>query len=290
MNDTPQRLTWHGAEPTPWDGPDLRGWLRVAWRGPMLVLAMLGALIILLVLRPFERRVWGLERPLTSRITRAACRAGLAILGPRLRVAGEPMAGHGAMVANHSSWLDIFALNARASVYFVSKAEVADWPGIGWLARATGTVFIRRDRREATAQVRLLRERLAHGHRLVFFPEGTSTDGRRVLPFKPTLFAAFLSPDQPDLEIQPVSLVYRAPETAESRFYGWWGDMDFGPHMLRMLSTRRHGVIEVIYHPALRVADHPDRKALARTLEGQVRAGLDAAGALSRSQPAIAEA
>ena len=291
MSDASASQTWHGATPAEWTGPGLRGWLRVARRGPLLVAVMLGALALSLALRPLERRIWGLSRPLTSRITQGACRAALAILGLRLRVTGQPMQAHGAMVANHASWLDIFALNARASVYFVSKAEVAGWPGIGWLARATGTVFIRRERREAAAQVRLMRERLAHGHRLVFFPEGTSTDGRRVLPFKPTLFAAFLTPDQPDLEIQPVSVAYHAPDGMEPRFYGWWGDMEFGPHMLRMLSVRRHGRIELVYHPALRVADHPDRKALARRLEGQVRAGLKRAGALEETaQPVMAEA
>ena len=292
MRGTPEPLTWHGVEPAPWDGPDPVGWLRVAWRAPLLGGVMLLALAVSLALRPLERRIWGLSRPVTSRITQGACRAALAILGLRLRLTGRPMEGHGAMVANHASWLDIFALNAKASVYFVSKAEVAGWPGIGWLARATGTVFIRRERREAAAQVRLMRERLAHGHRLVFFPEGTSTDGRRVLPFKATLFAAFLSSDQPNLEIQPVSVVYRAPRGRDARFYGWWGDMEFGPHMLRMLSARRHGRIEVIYHPALRVADHPDRKALARKLEGVVRAGLKSAGALEQPavQPAMAEA
>ena len=96
------------------------------------------------------------------------------------------------VVANHASWLDIFALNAPQRIYFVSKDEVRDWPGIGWLARATGTVFIARKSREAGVQARLFETRMAAGHRLLFFPEGTSTDGRRVLPFKTTLFAAFL--------------------------------------------------------------------------------------------------
>jgi len=290
LSSAPGRPTWHGADPAPWAGPDPRGWLRVAWRGPLLALAMLVALMVSLALRPAEAAIWGMERPVTSRITRVACRVGLAILGLRLRVSGAPMRGQGAMVANHASWLDIFALNARASVYFVAKAEVAGWAGIGWLARATGTVFIRRDRREAMAQVGLLRERLAHGHRLLFFPEGTSTDGRRVLPFKPTLFAAFLSPDQPELEIQPVSVVYRDPDGASPRFYGWWGDMEFGPHLLRILAARRQGEIALVYHAPLRVADHPDRKALARRLEEQVRAGLAEAGALDAQPAVIAEA
>ncbi|SDE09195.1 lysophospholipid acyltransferase family protein [Limimaricola pyoseonensis] len=293
MTDAPdpqtRRLTWHGAEPAPFEAPGAGGWARAVLRGVPLVLFVLTGLLLTLVLRLVERPVFGLHRPLTPKLTRAVCRGALAILGIGYRVTGRPMAGRGAMVANHSSWLDIFALNAPAEIYFVSKEEVGGWPGIGWLAKATGTVFIKRERREATAQVKLMRERLAAGHRLSFFPEGTSTDGRRVLPFKPTLFAAFLSPDQPDLEIQPVSLVYRAAEGGDPRFYGWWGDMEFGPHMLKMLAARRHGTIEVIYHAPVRVADHPDRKALARRLEADVRAGLEGAGALE-DQPAMAEA
>ncbi len=286
-----RRLTWHGAVPVPVPAPGVMGWTRVVLRGVPLVLIVLIGLVLSLLLRPLERAVYGLNRPVTPWITRAVCRAGLALLGVSYRVRGTPITGHGAMVANHSSWLDIFALNAPASVYFVSKDEVADWPGIGWLARATGTVFIRRERREAAAQIRLLRERIAAGHRLLFFPEGTSTDGRRVLNFKPTLFAAFLAPDQPDLEIQPVSVIYHAPAGQAPCFYGWWGDMDFAPHMLKMLSARRHGAIEVVYHDALRVADYPDRKALARELETRVRSGLAQADKLApeASQPAMAE-
>ena len=113
------------------------------------------------------------------------------ILGIRLQVTGRPMAERGAVVANHASWLDIFVLNAVSRVYFVSKAEVAGWAGIGWLARATGTVFIARKGTEAKEQQALFEARLRAGHRLLFFPEGTSTDSLRVLPFKSTLFAAF---------------------------------------------------------------------------------------------------
>ena len=180
-------------------------------------------------------------------------------------------------MANHASWLDIFVLNAAKRVYFVSKAEVARWPGIGWLARATGTLFIARDRRQAAAQVALFRERLQAGHKLLFFPEGTSTDGLQVLPFKPTLFAAFTDPALgPDLAIQPVSVAYHAPAGADPRFYGWWGDMAFGPHLLSTLTARRQGRVEVVYHPPIRVADHADRKALARAAETAVRGGLQA--------------
>jgi 1-acyl-sn-glycerol-3-phosphate acyltransferase len=85
-------------------------------------------------------------------------------------------------VANHAGWLDIFTLNAVQRVYFVSKSEVAAWAGVGVLARVTGTVFIDRQARQAAEQARMLQDRLAAGHRLLFFPEGTSSDARRVHP------------------------------------------------------------------------------------------------------------
>jgi lyso-ornithine lipid O-acyltransferase len=144
------------------------------------------------------------------------------------------MRERGAVVANHSSWMDIFALNARKRVYFVSKAEVARWPGIGWLARATGTVFINRDPKEARAQQTVFEARLKAGHKLLFFPEGTSTDGQRILPFKSTLFGAFFAPDLRDiLWVQPVTVIYTAPPGEDPRFYAWWGDMSFGGHLLK---------------------------------------------------------
>ena len=185
------------------------------------------------------------------------------------------MRGAGAVVANHSSWLDIFALNASKRIYFVSKAEVAKWPGIGWLARATGTVFIKRDRHEAVSQIAVFKERLSAGHKLLFFPEGTSTDGLLVLPFKPTLFAAFFDPALADtLRLQAVTLNYVAPVGVDPRFYGWWGDMAFGPHLLSTLATQKQGKVTVIYHTPVKLTDFADRKVLAKTLEEHVRAGL----------------
>jgi 1-acyl-sn-glycerol-3-phosphate acyltransferase len=179
------------------------------------------------------------------------------------------------MVANHSSWLDIFALNAAKRLYFVSKSEVAAWPVIGWLARATGTLFIVRDRREAVSQIEVFRKRLTAGHTLLFFPEGTSTDGLQVLPFKPTLFASFFAPELRDkLVLQAVTVVYKAPPGTDARFYGWWGNMDFAPHLISTLAAAKQGSIEVIYHESKKLTDFSDRKQLARTLEEQVRAGL----------------
>lgn len=253
------------------------GWLRVAVRGLLLGVVTYGGLVLLLLLRLVERPLFGLNRPLTPWITQAVCRTAFVLLGIRFTTRGVPMTGRGAVVANHASWLDIFALNAPQRIYFVSKSEVAGWPMIGWLARATGTVFIQRKGSEALAQKNLFEARLRAGHRLLFFPEGTSTDGLRVLPFKTTLFAAFFAGGLDRiLSVQPVSLVYRGPEGEDPRFYGWWGNMSFGPHLLKVLAARRQGSVEVVFHPPVRVADFPDRKALAAHCEAAVRSAFTA--------------
>ncbi|MBK5947416.1 1-acyl-sn-glycerol-3-phosphate acyltransferase [Rhodobacter veldkampii DSM 11550] len=267
--------TWRSAVPLPMQRPSGAGWLRVAWRGAVLGTVVYGGLLVLLVLRLIEAPLFGARRPLTPHLTRAICRATFPILGIGYRVRGQPMRQIGAVVANHAGWLDIFALNACQSVYFVAKAEVAGWPGIGWLARANGTVFIRRDPKEAKAQQAVMEARIRAGHHLVFFPEGTSTDGLRVQPFKSTLFAAFYA-DGLDrvMQIQPVTLIWRAPEGADPRFYGWWADMGFGAHFLHVLAAPRQGAVELVFHDPVAVSAFPSRKALAGHCEAVVRSAL----------------
>jgi len=250
------------------------GWLRVLRRGLPLAALVFGGLGLLLGLRLIERPLFGLQRPITPGLTRLVCRGALWVMGLHFLQRGQPQRGRGALVSNHASWLDIFALNAATSVYFVSKSEVARWPGIGWLARATGTVFIDRDPRQAKVQTALFEARLLAGHLLLFFPEGTSTDNRVVLPFKTTLFAAFFSDAlRHEMQIQPVSIFYKPAEGQDIRFYGWWGDMDFGSHLLQVLAAPRHGRVEVTFHEPLRVDAFPNRKSLARHAEQVVRAG-----------------
>ena len=250
------------------------GWLRIVLRGLVLGTLVFGCLILLLLVRLFERPLCGLRRPVTPYITQFVCRNAFRILGMNFSTSGELMQHRGAVVANHSSWLDIFTLNARKRIYFVSKSEVANWPGIGWLARATGTVFIERNPKHARKQTLLFEKRLLAGHKLLFFPEGTSTDGLRVLPFKTALFQAFFSDHLRDqMYIQPVTVIYHAPEGEPARFYGWWGDMDFGSHLLKTMAVRRQGTVKVIYHAPLRVADFSDRKALAVACRDAVKAG-----------------
>jgi len=248
------------------------GWLRVLWRGGLIGILTYGGLLVLLLVRLVEWPLCGQARPVTPHITRFVCRTALRILRLPLTVHGTPMTHPGAIVANHSSWLDIFVLNAVQTIYFVAKAEVADWPMIGWLARATGTVFIARKGTEAKKQQEIFESRLMAGHRLLFFPEGTSTDAIRVLPFKSTLFEAFFAPALVrSMHIQPVTVVFHAPEGSDPRHYGWWGDMDFASHLLKTLATPRQGRVEVIFHPEVPVDAFENRKALAQHCERVIR-------------------
>lgn len=268
-------VTWTGGPNVENSPLTLMDWVRVIARGGPLAVLVFGCMLLLLAVRLIERPLCGMRRPWTPYITQFVCRSAFFILGMGYVRIGAPMMGAGAVVANHTSWLDIFALNAAKRIYFVSKAEVASWPGIGWLARATGTVFIQRDRNQAASQVQVFQDRLRAGHKLLFFPEGTSTDGVQVLPFKPTLFAAFFDPALAvSLRLQAVTLRYVAPKGADTRFYGWWGDMDFGPHLLATLAAKRQGSVTVIYHPPVTLSDFPNRKALAKALEDQTRSGL----------------
>ncbi|MEO0761690.1 MAG: lysophospholipid acyltransferase family protein, partial [Pseudomonadota bacterium] len=190
-------------------------------------------------------------------------------------VEGRPVPG-GALVANHCSWIDILTLRAVCLMYFVSKAEVADWPGVGFVTRVTGTIFIERRRSQAKAQEAILRSRIAADQLLIFFPEGTSTDGQRVLAFKSSLFSAFYEDGQgADLMIQPVSLRYRVDPRSglPENFYAWWGDMPFYSHILDVFARSSGGTARLIFHPPLTPAGAGDRKALALAAGEAVAAG-----------------
>lgn len=268
-------LTWQdGAGLVP-PRPGPAGTLRAALRGLALLVLFAVGLAIVGPLSVAERLAGRSVSGAAGRITVAVCRVALRIVGLRVRVEGQPLRGPGAIVANHSSWLDILALNAQSPLVFLAKSEVAAWPGIGWLARATGTLFVQREaRREAPEQARAVAERLSAGQTLAFFPEGTSTDNRRVLPFRSTLFAGPLAPRLPlETAVQPATLRYEAPVGEDPRFYAWFGSADLAPHVLAVLAQRRQGCVHVIFHPPIPVAGH-GRKALAAQAEAAVRSAL----------------
>ena len=198
--------------------------------------------------------------------------AALALLGLRVRVSGAPLSGPGALVANHSSWIDIVVLQRTSRAFMVSKAEVAGWPVIGAIGKAIGTEFIERRSIEAKRQNEALKARLLRGDRLCLFPEATSTDGRRVLVFNSSLFAVFMEPDlRGVLMIQPVSLRYRPRAGLPETLYAWWGEMEFGAHLSHVLAVSTGGTVDVVFHDPLRPEEFSDRKALASRARSVIR-------------------
>ncbi len=269
-------ITWGvGGEPDPFV-PRGTDWLRILGRAVPMLIVTFGGLTVLLICRLIERPFFGARRPVTPWITRIVCRFDCWMLGLKVNISGEPVSGQAVIVANHTSWLDILVLNSFQNIYFVSKAEVASWPGIGSLARATGTVFLERKRSKAAEHRAMFETRLGHDHRLLFFPEGTSTDGLRVLPFKTTLFEAFFVDELREvLQVQALSVCYHAPMGEPRQFYGWYGDMEFGSSLLQVLAVKSQGHVEITRHAPVAVRDFTNRKALAAHLEAQCRDGVE---------------
>ncbi|MFZ9020117.1 MAG: lysophospholipid acyltransferase family protein, partial [Paracoccaceae bacterium] len=161
-------MIWESSTPPPHSQMSPFGWIIVLLRAiPIGLIVSLG-LCLTLVLRLLEYPLFGQTRPITPYITQAVCRLSLVLIGLDYRVEGHPMQQGGGIVANHCSWIDIFALNSFQRVYFVSKSEVASWPFIGQLAKATGTVFIERNPAKAAEQRELFTMRLQAGHKLLF--------------------------------------------------------------------------------------------------------------------------
>ena len=176
-------------------------------------------------------------------------------------------------------------MGATVDVSFVAKSEVSGWPFFGMMARLQRSVFIERDRRSRSGAARdVLRERLLAGDGLVLFPEGTSTDGNRVLPFKSALMGAVEADigtgedgQKQYAPVQPVSISYVAlhgiPLGRENRpLFAWYGDMDLLPHVWEALKA---GPLDVIveFHPPLTVGPGCGRKQIAVAAEAIVREG-----------------
>ncbi len=179
---------------------------------------------------PAERATW-LRAIRTHEFAKGAAR----LLGMRLRVFGKPPKHGNLWVANHLGYLDIISLAASHPVLFVCKSEVADWPVLGIFARLSGSLFLERgNSRAARRMSEHIEFALAQGHNVVLFPEGTSTDGKQVLPFKAALFDAASRGNYP---VQPVAIRYRMARGDAGESLAWHGAADFVPHFWRMLEV-----------------------------------------------------
>jgi 1-acyl-sn-glycerol-3-phosphate acyltransferase len=150
-----------------------------------------------------------------------------------VRVTGDPSDAQ-AWVGNHLGYLDILGLASVGPVAFVAKAEVARWPLLGRLATQGGTIYVDRTRRMAVGEVvGHIRQRATTGVPVVFFPEGTSTNGHGVLPFHAPLFEPLVDLG---LKVAPFAIRMESSAGVEPAY---WGDMTFGPHFLSLLGHQR---------------------------------------------------
>lgn len=212
------------------------------------------------------------------------------ILGFRIRVIGTQIDSRPVLfAANHISYMDISVLGSIIPGSFIAKAEIAEWPFFGWLAKLQRSVFVDREMRSIASQRNAISRRLAAGDALILFPEGTSGDGNRVLPFKTALFGAVQqSKDAPPVIVQPVSLAYtRLDGIPIGRllrpFFAWYGTVGLTPHIWSMIGL---GTVEVVveFHPPTFLSDCGSRKALADYCYARISGGM--AGALfGRPQP-----
>jgi 1-acyl-sn-glycerol-3-phosphate acyltransferase len=205
------------------------------------------------------------------------------LIGIRIRRRGRISRTHPTLfVSNHVSYFDINVLGALIKGSFVAKADVADWPFFGWLAKLQRSVFVDRRRGQAANHRDSLAGRLEQGDDLILFPEGTSSDGNAVLPFKSALFAvAGLRPRGQALTVQPVSITYTHLDgmpmgRALRPFYAWYGDMELGSHLWQALGLGRVGVT-VEFHPPVTLEEFGSRKALAEHCFRKVSEGVASA-------------
>ncbi|MBL8663173.1 MAG: 1-acyl-sn-glycerol-3-phosphate acyltransferase [Candidatus Odyssella sp.] len=224
-----------------------------------------------------------LSARLAERIPLLVHRVVVWILDAKVTVKGEQVKeGAVLFVCNHASYADISLIGAHIRGSFVAKAEVAKWPLFGICAKLSRTVFVDRRARYARQQAEEMKRRFERGDRLILFPEGTSSDGNRVLPFRSSLFAtAEIEIDGKPVAVQPVSLAYTRldgiPMGRHLRpFFAWYGDMEMFSHLWGIVGVGRSTVV-LEFHKPVTVRDFPSRKALAAYCQSVVAAGVSSA-------------
>lgn len=242
--------------------------------------AFLGVIAVLL---PFYLAAFGLGAQARRLFAYPFYRACVGLTGIRLHAGGAPInAGATLYVANHVSYLDIPLLATLADGVFVAKADVKSWPLFGFLAKIGRTIFVSRQ------ASRIRRERLeivaglARGEKVFLFPEGSSSDGSTVLPFRGGLLSAVQLDRELAIPIQPLSIVYGpaaadrpAADAATRDRYAWYGDMDMAPHLWWLFGSNQKMAVTVLFHPPRLSTEFADRHALLDWAESAVAQGLE---------------
>ncbi|MFC0590560.1 lysophospholipid acyltransferase family protein [Novosphingobium aquiterrae] len=229
----------------------LRAWARVTLR-----LAAMAALLLVCI--PFYY-AWAILR-MTNPWPRIFLGGVATIAGVEIKTAGVKPRGPTFMLANHVSWIDIPALSRITGSAFVGHDGLASMPVLKWLCRMNDTVFVaRHDRTSVADQVEQVRHAMTDTHALTIFPEGTTSDGTGLLPFKSSLLSAF-EPLPAGICVQPVLLDY-GPDAAQ---IAWVGEEHGLDNFLRILARRRAVEVTIHFLPQLRGAQLTNRKTMAQ--------------------------
>lgn len=237
------------------------GRLRIAFRA----LALMGLLLLFVPLH-YGFRVFAYGSPFPMLFLRYAAR----VCGARVIIHGTFLKRDVFFVANHISWMDILALAGASGTAFVAKAELAQAPIVGWLASLNNTVFVKRENRVGVAeQINALKDALADNWSVTVFPEGTTTDGHSLLPFKTSMLSV-LEPPPPGVLVQPVLLDYG--EVAE--WIGWVGEERGINNARRVLARRGSFELNLHFLEPFSPSEYPGRKAIGAEARRRIEAAL----------------
>ena len=240
--------------------------------------AMLAGLAVITVPLHYLWRLLRLSSPWPRLFLAGAGR----VSGARVRIEGVPLRRDVFYVSNHVSWIDIPAIAGASGTAFVAKAEIRDAPVVGWLSSLNRTVFVEReDRLGVTGQIDALRETLAKNWSVTVFPEGTTEDGRSLLPFKTSMLKV-LEPPPPGVMVQPVLVDYGDVGVE----IGWLGDESGKDNAARVLARRGNFPVVVHFLEPFQPSDFPGRKAIAAESRRRIEAAL--AGLLGHPVPVFA--
>lgn len=239
----------------------------VEWTRFTLRVIGLIALLIIFVPVHYLYRIFKYGSPFPMLFLRYAGR----LAGARVRKIGTPLRRDVFFIANHVSWIDILSLAGASGTAFVAKAELDEVPIISWLCRLNRTVFVKRENRLGVAeQINLLREALADNWSVTVFPEGTTTDGQSLLPFKTSMLSV-LEPPPPGVLVQPVLLDY-GPEIGED--LGWIGNESGLNNAKRVLSRKGSFQLRMHFLEPFSPEEFRGRKAIGARARAAIEAAL----------------
>jgi 1-acyl-sn-glycerol-3-phosphate acyltransferase len=237
------------------------GWLRIALRA-----AGLAGLLLIFVPLHYFYRLFAYGSPFPMLFLRYAAR----ICGARVEVIGAHLKRNVFFIANHVSWIDILAMAGASGTAFVAKAELAEAPVVGWLARLNRTVFVKREHRMGVAeQITALKEALVDNWSVTVFPEGTTTDGQSLLPFKTSMLSV-LEPPPPGVLVQPVIIDYGPV----AEWIGWIGVESGVNNAKRVLSRRGSLNVRLHYLEPFSPEDFKGRKAIGQESRRRIEEAL----------------